>query len=212
MPVCSCQIGAGAEMAGTVPETVLKKRKRDEEWATKKAAQQADAKKKAKESRKEIFKRAEQYVKEYRAKVCTRVALCGARRHPLCVQSLQRAAKRCSVCSKVQCTCAEAWLFAAFSSEWSPGLHLDWLLLVLMGLCARSGGRHYPPEAGGEGQERLLCRAGGQGRVCGPHPRNQRHAPEDAKDLAAAAAAADPQRRVCAGARAWRPRSAAAVP
>jgi ribosomal protein L30/L7E len=33
----------------------------------------------------------------------------------------------------VQCTCAEAWLFAAFSSEWSPGLHLDWLLLVLMG-------------------------------------------------------------------------------
>ncbi len=100
MPVCSCQIGAGAEMAGTVPETVLKKRKRDEEWATKKAAQQADAKKKAKESRKEIFKRAEQYVKEYRAKVCTRVALCGARRHPLCVQSLQRAAKRCSVCTK----------------------------------------------------------------------------------------------------------------
>lgn len=78
MPVCSCQIGAGAEMAGTVPETVLKKRKRDEEWATKKAAQQADAKKKAKESRKEIFKRAEQYVKEYRAKVCTRDAHCGA--------------------------------------------------------------------------------------------------------------------------------------
>lgn len=56
-------------MAGAVPETVLKKRKRDEEWATKKAAQQAEARSKAKETRKEIFKRAEQYVKEYRAKV-----------------------------------------------------------------------------------------------------------------------------------------------
>ncbi len=56
-------------MAGAVPETVLKKRKRDEEWATKKAAQQAEAKTKARASRKEIFKRAEQYVKEYREKV-----------------------------------------------------------------------------------------------------------------------------------------------
>ena len=56
-------------MAGAVPETVLKKRKRDEEWATKKAAQQAEAKTKARASRKEIFKRAEQYVKEYRKKV-----------------------------------------------------------------------------------------------------------------------------------------------
>ena len=56
-------------MAGAVPETVLKKRKRDEEWATKKAVQQAEAKTKARTARKEIFKRAEQYVKEYREKV-----------------------------------------------------------------------------------------------------------------------------------------------
>jgi large subunit ribosomal protein L7e len=52
--------------AGTVPETVLKKRKRDEEWAQKKAAAAADTKKSNKGKRKEVFKRAEQYVKEYR--------------------------------------------------------------------------------------------------------------------------------------------------
>jgi len=51
---------------GQVPETILKKRKRDEEWAAKKAALVADTKKKSKSNRKDIFKRAEQYVKEYR--------------------------------------------------------------------------------------------------------------------------------------------------
>lgn len=72
-------------MAGAVPETVLKKRKRDDEWATKKAAQQSEARSKAKETRKEIFKRAEQYVKEYRAKVLALLcigrasAFCGGR-------------------------------------------------------------------------------------------------------------------------------------
>ena len=59
-----------------MPETVLKKRKRDEEWATKKAAQQAGAKTKARATRKEIFKRAEQYVKEYREKVGSRQTSC----------------------------------------------------------------------------------------------------------------------------------------
>eukprot|EP00899_Mesostigma_viride_P022149 jgi/Mesvir1/3118/Mv05559-RA.1 len=49
-----------------VPESVLKKRKRDEDWAIKKAAQVAADKKKNKEKRRLIFKRAEQYVKEYR--------------------------------------------------------------------------------------------------------------------------------------------------
>jgi len=51
---------------GQVPETILKKRKRDDEWAAKKAAVVADTKKKSKSNRKDIFKRAEQYVKEYR--------------------------------------------------------------------------------------------------------------------------------------------------
>ncbi|CAL5224504.1 g7200 [Coccomyxa viridis] len=52
--------------APTVPESVLKRRKRDEDWAAKKAATATDAKKKARDSRKDIFKRAESYVKEYR--------------------------------------------------------------------------------------------------------------------------------------------------
>ena len=57
------------KMAGTVPETVLKKRKRDEEWANKKTAAAAEAQKKARSSRKDILKRAESYVNEYRNKV-----------------------------------------------------------------------------------------------------------------------------------------------
>lgn len=54
---------------GAVPESILKKRKRDEDWAAKKAAASADQKKRSKDGRKDIFKRAEQYVKEYRDKV-----------------------------------------------------------------------------------------------------------------------------------------------
>jgi len=58
---------AGAvKPAGAVPESVLKKRKRDEDWAAKKAAAATDAKKKSKANRQDIFKRAEKYVKEYR--------------------------------------------------------------------------------------------------------------------------------------------------
>ena len=49
-----------------VPETALKKRKRDEAWAAKKAAAAAEAKAHAEKNSKEIFKRAEKYVKEYR--------------------------------------------------------------------------------------------------------------------------------------------------
>jgi hypothetical protein len=60
---------AAAKAAGAVPESVLKKRKRDEEWGAKKAAALTEAKTKAKDRRKEIFKRAETYVKEYRDQV-----------------------------------------------------------------------------------------------------------------------------------------------
>ncbi|KAG7668505.1 hypothetical protein Ndes2526B_g03863 [Nannochloris sp. 'desiccata'] len=49
-----------------VPESVLRKRRRDDDWAAKRAAAGAEAKTKATGQRKEIFKRAEQYVKEYR--------------------------------------------------------------------------------------------------------------------------------------------------
>ena len=53
----------------TVPESVLKKRKRDEQWASQKAAAAAEAKKAREKKREEIFKRAEKYVKEYRDQV-----------------------------------------------------------------------------------------------------------------------------------------------
>ena len=59
--------------AAAPPGAVLKKRKRDEDWATKKAAAAAEAKQKAKAARKDIFKRAEAYVKEYRAQVGARM-------------------------------------------------------------------------------------------------------------------------------------------
>ena len=55
--------------APTVPESVLKRRKRDEDWAAKKAAAATDGKKKARDQRREVFKRAERYVKEYRDQV-----------------------------------------------------------------------------------------------------------------------------------------------
>ena len=60
---------AAAKAAGSVPESVLKKRKRDEDWSTKKAAALTEAKAKSKERRKDVFKRAESYVKEYRDQV-----------------------------------------------------------------------------------------------------------------------------------------------
>merc|ERR1712063_68823 len=55
------------KMAPSVPESVLKKRKRNEEWAAKKAAEATTAKSAAKAKRQDIFKRAEKYVAEYRS-------------------------------------------------------------------------------------------------------------------------------------------------
>ncbi len=56
-------------MATTVPELLAKKRKRDEAWVSAKATAALEARKKASESRKAVFKRAEAYVKEYRTQV-----------------------------------------------------------------------------------------------------------------------------------------------
>ena len=58
-------------MATLVPELLAKKRKRDEQWAVEKAAATVEARKKARTTRKEIFKRAEKYVAEYRSQVTT---------------------------------------------------------------------------------------------------------------------------------------------
>lgn len=51
-----------------VPESLLKKRKTAEEYAAKQAEKAVEDKKKRKAGRKEVFKRAEAYVKEYRKK------------------------------------------------------------------------------------------------------------------------------------------------
>merc|ERR1712063_220986 len=55
------------KMAPSVPESVLKKRKRNGGWAAKKAAEATTAKSAAKAKRQDIFKRAEKYVAEYRS-------------------------------------------------------------------------------------------------------------------------------------------------
>ncbi|CAN0847403.1 60S ribosomal protein L7-4 [Linum grandiflorum] len=55
-----------AKAAAIVPESVLKKRKREEEWALAKSQSVVAQKKKSTENRKIIFKRAEQYAKEYK--------------------------------------------------------------------------------------------------------------------------------------------------
>ncbi|CAH2045938.1 unnamed protein product [Thlaspi arvense] len=61
----SCHEAEMAESKVVVPESVLKKRKREEEWALEKKQNAEAAKKKNAENRKLIFKRAEQYSKEY---------------------------------------------------------------------------------------------------------------------------------------------------
>lgn len=52
-----------------VPESVLKKQKRNEEWALAKKKETEESKKKNAANRKLIFNRAKQYSKEYEAQV-----------------------------------------------------------------------------------------------------------------------------------------------
>ena len=65
---------ATEEAKAVVPESVLKKRKREEQWALAKKQEHDARKKKARENRKLIFGRAQQYAKEYESQV--RVANC----------------------------------------------------------------------------------------------------------------------------------------
>jgi large subunit ribosomal protein L7e len=58
-----------AASAPTVPETLLKKRKRDEQWAWTRKQQLEVSRSKNVKNRQLIFKRAEQYIKEYRSQV-----------------------------------------------------------------------------------------------------------------------------------------------
>lgn len=55
----------GEEAKAIVPESVLKKQKREGEWALAKTQELEAAKKKRAENRKLIYNRAKQYAKEY---------------------------------------------------------------------------------------------------------------------------------------------------
>ena len=57
------------EVKTVIPESVLKKKKREEEWALAKRQEVEALKKKNAENRKLIFNRAKQYSKEYAEKV-----------------------------------------------------------------------------------------------------------------------------------------------
>jgi large subunit ribosomal protein L7e len=59
-----------------VPESVLRKRKREEQWATEKKEKALVEKKKSIESRKLIFTRAKQYAEEYDAQVRSPLLTC----------------------------------------------------------------------------------------------------------------------------------------
>ncbi|KAL0903424.1 hypothetical protein M5K25_027801 [Dendrobium thyrsiflorum] len=56
---------AEVEAKDVIPESVLKKRKREDQWALEKKEKLEEKRKKNRENRKLIFKRAEQYAKEY---------------------------------------------------------------------------------------------------------------------------------------------------
>ncbi|KAJ3100522.1 60S ribosomal protein L7 [Phlyctochytrium planicorne] len=67
-PAKAAAVAAPAAKKATVPESVLKKRKTLEKLQAERAAKALVAQKEKREKRKVIFKRAEQYVKEYRSK------------------------------------------------------------------------------------------------------------------------------------------------
>jgi large subunit ribosomal protein L7e len=62
-------MSAAEAKAAVVPESVLRKRKREEQWAADKKEKALADRKKALESRKIIFARAKQYAQEYDAQV-----------------------------------------------------------------------------------------------------------------------------------------------
>lgn len=66
----------GQEVKTVIPESVLKKRKRNEEWALAKKTEIEACKKQAREKRKVIFKQAEKFAAEYEEQVCDLVLLC----------------------------------------------------------------------------------------------------------------------------------------
>ena len=68
-PLSISMSSADGSPVAVVPESVLKKRKRDEQWTLARKEQAEEAKLKSIQNRKVIFKRAEQYIKLYRQQV-----------------------------------------------------------------------------------------------------------------------------------------------
>lgn len=75
--VVDCRVMSEAQTkpGPVVPESVLKKERRNEEWALKKKEELAVLKKKNVENRKLIFIRAKKYTKEYEEQVTALVLL-----------------------------------------------------------------------------------------------------------------------------------------
>lgn len=84
-------MSAAEAKAAVVPESVLRKRKREEQWAAGKKEKALAHRKKALESRKIIFARAKQYAQEYDAQVSTISVV-----RPLWISQFLG---RCSVCT-----------------------------------------------------------------------------------------------------------------
>ena len=72
----SAQMSSAEAKAAVVPESVLRKSKREEQWAAEKKEKALADRKKALESRKIISARAKQYAQEYDAQVCYHLAGC----------------------------------------------------------------------------------------------------------------------------------------
>jgi large subunit ribosomal protein L7e len=66
----------GEEVKSIVPESVLKKQNREEQWALAKTQESEATKKKRAENRKLIYSRAKQYSQEYENKVLVSVFRC----------------------------------------------------------------------------------------------------------------------------------------
>lgn len=156
-----------------VPELLVKKRKRDEQWAAERAAAAVDSRKKARATRKIIFKKAEKYVKEYRDKVQLR-PVSRWRRERATAESERRNGHHRATSRRLSRRSADGrsgphtphsmFLIAAvIYNRWThaalPRIH--------------TGAGRDQAEARGQVQGRLLRRAGGEADVRDPHPRSE---------------------------------------
>lgn len=132
-----------------VPESVLKKRRREEQWALAKKEKLQEAKVRNAANRRLIFKKAEGYAKEYKQQV-------GA--GPRQVAHLRR-----------ENACGTARVFCQLDR---PALYDEHCFSSVAGVRLRgAGGGGRQVEERSQAQGWVLCGAGGEVVVCGPHQR-----------------------------------------